>query len=41
MVYIIAVNPAIVASTGMPIGALVTATCLTAALAKYINGALY
>ncbi|WKC84861.1 NCS2 family permease [Borreliella lusitaniae] len=38
MAYIIAVNPAIVASTGMPIGALVTTTCLTAALASILMG---
>ena len=28
MAYIIAVNPSILSATGMPVGALVTATCL-------------
>lgn len=38
MAYIIAVNPSILASTGMPAGALVTATCLAAALGCFIMG---
>ncbi|MCQ2968868.1 MAG: NCS2 family permease [Clostridium sp.] len=38
MAYIIAVNPSILSSTGMPIGALVTATCLAAALGCFIMG---
>ncbi|ACJ73677.1 NCS2 family permease [Borreliella afzelii] len=38
MAYIIAVNPAILSSTGMPIGALVTATCLTAAFSSILMG---
>ncbi|WP_418453914.1 hypothetical protein [Borreliella lusitaniae] len=36
LAYIIAVNPAIVANIGMPIGALVTATCITAALTSIL-----
>ncbi|WP_215538792.1 NCS2 family permease [Borreliella bavariensis] len=38
MSYIIAVNPAILSNTGMPIGALVTATCLTAAFSTILMG---
>lgn len=38
MAYIIAVNPSILSSTGMPAGALVTATCLAAALGCFIMG---
>ncbi|MDZ4957073.1 NCS2 family permease, partial [Clostridium perfringens] len=35
---IIAVNPSILSATGMPAGALVTATCLTAAIACILMG---
>ena len=38
MAYIIAVNPSILADAGMPEGALVTATCLSAALACILMG---
>ncbi|GIM27867.1 adenine permease [Clostridium polyendosporum] len=38
MAYIIAVNPAILSKTGMPAGPLVTATCLSAALATIVMG---
>lgn len=38
MAYIIAVNPNILSATGMPAGALVTATCLTAALGCILMG---
>jgi len=38
MGYIIAVNPDILSSTGMDKGALVTATCLAAALATFLMG---
>ncbi|AHH05672.1 Guanine-hypoxanthine permease (plasmid) [Borrelia miyamotoi FR64b] len=38
MAYIIVVNPYILSSTGMPLGALVTATCLTAGLATIFMG---
>lgn len=38
MAYIIAVNPSILSSTGMPAGALVTATCLSAAIACILMG---
>ncbi|WP_291651926.1 NCS2 family permease [Clostridium sp.] len=38
MAYIIAVNPNILSETGMPAGALVTATCLTAAIACILMG---
>ncbi len=38
MAYIIAVNPNILSATGMPAGALVTATCLSAALGCFIMG---
>ncbi|MDZ5010651.1 NCS2 family permease, partial [Clostridium perfringens] len=38
MAYIIAVNPNILSQTGMPAGALVTATCLTAAMACILMG---
>ncbi|AJA90666.1 guanine permease (plasmid) [Borreliella chilensis] len=38
MSYIIAVNPAILSNTGMPIGALVTATCLTASFSTILMG---
>ncbi|AHH04321.1 Guanine-hypoxanthine permease (plasmid) [Borrelia nietonii YOR] len=38
MAYIIVVNPYILSSTGMPLGALVTATCLTAGVATIFMG---
>ncbi len=38
MAYIIAVNPMILGETGMPMGALVTATCLTAGLTTIFMG---
>ena len=38
MAYIIAVNPNILSATGMPAGALVTATCLAAALGCLLMG---
>ena len=38
MAYIIAVNPSILGATGMPTGALVTATCLSAGLTTIIMG---
>lgn len=38
MAYIIAVNPSILSATGMPAGALVTATCLAAALGCFLMG---
>lgn len=38
MAYIIAVNPNILSATGMPIGALVTSTCLAAALGCILMG---
>ena len=38
MAYIIAVNPQILSQAGMPIGALVTATCLTAAFGCILMG---
>lgn len=38
MAYIIAVNPNILSQTGMPAGALVTATCLTAAIGCILMG---
>ncbi|AYE36893.1 guanine permease (plasmid) [Borrelia turcica IST7] len=38
MAYIIAVNPAILSNTGMPIGALVTATCLVSAFSTILMG---
>ena len=38
MAYIIAVNPDILSKTGMPIGALVTATCLSAGLTTIFMG---
>ncbi|UGQ16755.1 NCS2 family permease [Borrelia sp. RT5S] len=38
MAYIIAVNPSILANTGMPIGALVTATCLVSAFSTILMG---
>lgn len=38
MSYIIAVNPSILAVTGMPAGALVTATCLAAGLSTILMG---
>ena len=38
MAYIIAVNPNILSKTGMPAGALVTATCLTAAIGCILMG---
>ena len=38
MAYIIAVNPGILSATGMPAGALVTATCLSAAISCILMG---
>lgn len=38
MAYIIAVNPSILSATGMPAGAVVTATCLSAAIACIFMG---
>ena len=38
MAYILAVNPSILSATGMPAGALVTATCLAAAIACILMG---
>ncbi len=38
MAYIIAVNPNILSATGMPVGALVTSTCLAAAIACILMG---
>lgn len=38
MAYIIAVNPGILSTTGMPISALVTATCLAAAISCILMG---
>ncbi len=38
MAYIIAVNPSILSATGMPVGAVVTATCLSAAIACIFMG---
>ena len=38
MAYIIAVNPSILSATGMPVGALVTATCLAAAFSTILMG---
>lgn len=38
MAYIIAVNPNVLSATGMPAGALVTATCLSAAIACILMG---
>ncbi len=38
MAYIIAVNPSILGVTGMPMGALVTATCLAAGLSTILMG---
>ena len=38
MAYIIAVNPSILSATGMPAGALVTATCLSAAFSCILMG---
>ncbi|QAA33272.1 NCS2 family permease [Clostridium manihotivorum] len=38
MAYIIAVNPDILSKSGMPVGALVTATCLTAGLTSIFMG---
>lgn len=38
MAYIIAVNPSILSAAGMPAGALVTATCLSAAIGCFIMG---
>ena len=38
MAYIIAINPSILSATGMPSGALVTATCLAAAFATILMG---
>lgn len=40
MAYIIAVNPNILSATGMPAGALVTATCFAAAIGCFIMGAI-
>ncbi len=38
MAYIIAVNPGILSETGMPAGALVTSTCLAAAIGCFVMG---
>lgn len=38
MAYIIAVNPSILSATGMPVGSLVTATCLAAAFSTILMG---
>ena len=38
MAYIIAVNPSILSATGMPRGALLTATCLSAGVATVFMG---
>lgn len=38
MAYIIAVNPGILSATGMPMGALVTATCLSAGVTTILMG---
>lgn len=38
MAYIVAVNPSILSATGMPVGAIVTATCLSAALGCILMG---
>ncbi|MGL4990403.1 MAG: NCS2 family permease [Sarcina sp.] len=38
MAYIIAVNPSILSATGMPAGAIVTATCISAAIGCFIMG---
>ena len=38
MAYIIAVNPNILSQSGMPAGALVTGTCLAAAIATILMG---
>ena len=38
MAYIIAVNPSILSETGMPAGALVTGTCLAAAIGCFLMG---
>ena len=38
MAYIIAVNPNILSQSGMPAGALVTGTCLAAAIGCFIMG---
>ena len=40
MAYIIAVNPSILSETGMPAGALVTSTCLGAAVGCFLMGLL-
>jgi len=40
MAYIIFVNPSILAQTGMPIGAVTTATCLCAGVGSILMGAL-
>ena len=40
MAYILAVNPNILSATGMPAGPIVTATCLSAALACILMGLL-
>src|SRR3974377_1703415 len=38
MAYIVLVNPAILAETGMPLGAVTAATCLSAAFASILMG---
>lgn len=40
MAYIIAVNPSILSETGMPAGALVTGTCLAAAIGCFLMGVI-
>ncbi|WP_455538414.1 NCS2 family permease [Terrisporobacter sp.] len=40
MAYIIAVNPSVLSETGMPAGALVTGTCLAAAIGCFIMGVI-
>ena len=41
MAYIIAVNPNILSQSGMPAGALVTGTCLAAAVGCFIMGIIF
>jgi AGZA family xanthine/uracil permease-like MFS transporter len=38
MAYIVVVNPAILKAAGMPVGAVITATCLSAAFASFLMG---
>ncbi len=40
MAYIVVVNPAILKAAGMPTGAVITATCLSAAIGSFLMGAL-